>query len=145
MSAFALGARGVYLGTRFLAATECMAHPNVKEAVVKASDTSTVAFARTTGVSRCWKNKYTAKHIQMEIQGASFEELRDFERSSSALGGWHRLPGAVVAGNIEEGALAMGAVAGMIKEVLPAAEIVRQIVNQYDSIVKAFRDEFFDT
>ncbi len=55
------------------------------------------------------------------------------------------MPGAVVTGNIEEGALAMGAVAGMIKEVLPAAEIVRQIVNQYDSIVKAFRDEFFDT
>ena len=135
-SAFALGAKGVYLGTRFLATTECATHSKVKQAVVDASDTSTVAFARKTGISRCWKNKYTANHIQLENQGASFEELRDFERSGTGLRGWRRLPGALVLGNIEEGALAMGAVAGMIKEVLPAAEIIRQIVNQYDTIIK---------
>jgi len=139
VSAFALGAKGVYLGTRFLATTECTAHAKVKQAVVDASDTSTVVFARKTGISRCWKNKYTAKHMQMENQDASFEELRDFERSSTALGGWRRLPGALVAGNIEEGVIAMGAIAGMIKEVLPAAEIIRQIVSQYDTIVKSIQ------
>jgi enoyl-[acyl-carrier protein] reductase II len=140
VSAFALGAKGVYLGTRFLAATECTAHPDVKKAVLSASDTSTVAFARKTGLSRCWKNNYTARHLQMENQGATFGELREFERSRPGLGVWRRLPAALVAGNIEEGALAMGAVAGMIKEVLPAAEIIRQIADQYDAIVRRIQE-----
>jgi enoyl-[acyl-carrier protein] reductase II len=139
VSAFALGAKGVYLGTRFLATTECAAHPKVKKAVVDALDTSTVVFARKTGILRCWKNKYTAKHIEMENQGATFEEFRDFERSSPALHGWRRIPGALIGGNIEDGALAMGAAAGMIKEVVSAAEIIREMVDQYDTIVKSIQ------
>jgi enoyl-[acyl-carrier protein] reductase II len=139
VSAFALGAKGVYLGTRFLATTECAAHPSAKKAVVDASDTSTVVFARKTGISRCWKNKYTAKHMQMENQGASFEELRDFERSCAALGGWRRVPGALIVGNIEEGSLAMGAVAGLIKKVVSVEEVIRKIVDQYDTVVKSIQ------
>lgn len=139
VSAFALGAKGVYLGTRFLASTECAAHPGAKKAVVDASDTSTVVFARKTGVSRCWKNKYTAKHIEMENQGATFEDFRDFERSCPALRGWRRVPGALIVGNIEEGALAMGAAAGLIKKVVSAEEIIREIVDQYDTIVKSIQ------
>ncbi len=136
-AALALGALGVYVGTRFLAAAECPAHPAVKEAVVAAGDTGTVVFARKTGISRCYKNDYTARHIEMERKGVSFEELRDFERGSAALGEWRRVPGALVAGNVAEGSLAMGAVAGMIKEILPAAEIIHRLVKQYDEVVRA--------
>jgi enoyl-[acyl-carrier protein] reductase II len=139
VSAFALGAKGVYLGTRFLASTECAAHPRAKKAVVDASDTSTVVFARKTGVSRCWKNKYTAKHIEMENQGATFENFRDFERSCPDLHGWRRVPGALIAGNIDEGALAMGAVAGLIQKIVSADEIIRDIVDQYDTVVKSIQ------
>jgi enoyl-[acyl-carrier protein] reductase II len=139
VAAFALGAKGVYLGTRFLACRECSAHPNAKKAVLDASDTSTVVFARRTGVSRCLKNRYTAGHLEMENQGADFEKLREYERFSPALGEWRRLPGAVVAGNIEFGALAMGAAAGIIHEILPAAEIIRQIVDGYDCMVRTIQ------
>lgn len=135
VAAFALGAEGVYLGTRFLATNECSAHPNVKKAVIDASDTSTVVFARKTGISRCWENEYTEEHIRMESQGASFEELRSFERTSPSLSGWRRGSDALIGGNTKQGSLPMGAIAGMIKHVVPAEEIINQIVIQYDAIV----------
>ena len=136
VAAFALGAEGVYLGTRFLATNECAAHFNVKQAVVDAVATSTVIFARKTAISRCLKNKYTTRHIEMESQGATFEELRDFERTGPSLGRWRRTAGALMVGNIEDGSLGMGVVAGLIKDILPAADVIRQIVNQYDTIVE---------
>ncbi len=136
VAAFALGAQGIYMGTRFLATLECAAHPVVKEAVVGATDTSTVAFSRKTGISRCLKNEYTRKHMELETGGASFDELRNFERTCSILGEWRRVPGALIAGNMEEGAVGMGAGAGMIKEVLGAGEVVRKIVKEYDEVLK---------
>jgi enoyl-[acyl-carrier protein] reductase II len=134
LAAFALGADGVYMGTRFMATVECAAHPRVKQAAVDAIDTSTVAFARKTGLSRCLKNEYVRKHMELEAKGASFEEIRDFERSAPSLGEWRRVPGALIAGNIEEGSLGMGAGVGMIKDIPPAAEVVRRIVQDYDKI-----------
>lgn len=139
VAAFALGAEGVYLGTRFLATTECSAHPSVKRAVIDAKDDSTIAFARTTGVSRCWKNKYTEEHIRMESQGASFEELRSFERSSPSSGGWRRGPAAILDGDIQKGPIAMGAIAGMIKHIVPAEEIINELVSQYQEIVNGIQ------
>lgn len=135
-AAFALGAQAVYMGTRFLATIECAVHPAVKEAIVRATDTSTVAFGRKTGLSRCWKNAYTKKHMELEARGASFDELREFERTCPSLGEWRRLPGALIAGNIEEGTVAMGAGAALIREVLAAGEVVRRVVKEYDEVVK---------
>lgn len=136
VAAFALGAQGAYMGTRFLASVECPAHSNVKQAIVSATDTSTVVFARKSGISRCLKNNYTQKHIELEAKGASFEEIRDYERTCPALGEWRRLPGALIAGNIEKGSVAMGAGAGMIREVIPCGDIVRMIVSNYDKVIK---------
>jgi len=136
VAAFALGAQGVYMGTRFMASEECPAHPRVKEAVVNADDTSTVVFARKTGISRCFRNDYTTKHMELEAKGASFEELRDFERTCPTLGGWRRVSGALIAGNVEEGSFPMGAGAGMIADVIPCAEIIRRIVQNYKEVIK---------
>ena len=135
-AAFALGAQGVYMGTRFLATRECIAHPKIKEAIISAADTSTVAFARKTGLSRCLKNEYTKKHTELEAGGASFEELRDFERTCPSLSEWRRLPGALMAGNIRDGSVPMGASAGMISEILAAGDLVRRIVKEYEEAVK---------
>jgi enoyl-[acyl-carrier protein] reductase II len=136
VAAFALGAQGVYMGTRFMATKECPAHANVKEAVVNATDTSTVVFARKTGISRCLKNEYTRKHSELESKGASFEEIRDFERTCPSLGKWRRVAGGLIAGNVEDGSVAMGAGAGMITEVLSCAEVVRSIVAHYDRVIR---------
>lgn len=136
VAAFALGAEAAYLGTRFLCCKECNVHPRVKQAVIEATDTSTIAFARKTGLSRCLKNRYTQQHIELELSGASFDEIRDFERTCPSLGGWRRVPGGLIMGNTEDGSVGMGAAAGMIKEVLSAKEIVQKIVAEYDAVIK---------
>jgi NAD(P)H-dependent flavin oxidoreductase YrpB (nitropropane dioxygenase family) len=74
--------------------------------------------------------------MELEARGASFEELREYERNCPSLGEWRRLPGALIAGNIEEGTVAMGAGAGIIREVLSAGEVVRRVVREYDEVVK---------
>jgi len=134
-AAFALGAEGVYMGTRFMATQECPTHPKVKQAVVDATDTSTVVFGRKTGISRCLKNEYTKKHQEIEASGASFKEIRNYERTCPSLGEWRRVPGALMAGYIEEGSVAMGSGAGMIKEIVPAGEVVRGIVENYKRVI----------
>lgn len=135
-AAFALGAEGVYMGTRFMASAECAAHAQVKQAVVEASDTSTVVFGRSTGISRCLRNDYTRRHVELEASGATFEEMRSYERSHPDMGGWRRVPGGLIAGHIDEGSVAMGAGAGMIKGVLTAADIVRMVVTGYEKAVE---------
>lgn len=135
VAAMALGAEGVYMGTRFVATLECRAHARSKEAILKADDTSTVAFARRTGISRCLKNDYTAHHIKMESENASFEALRDYERSGDPLGGWRRMPAAFMDDNLRYGAAACGAIAGLIDDIAPATEVIRRIVNGYEAVV----------
>jgi len=134
VAAFALGAQGVYMGTRFMATLESPANIRIKEAVIKATDRSTVVFARKTGISRCLKNEYTKKHIAMESKGASFEEIRDYERTCASLGKWRRVPGGLIGGNIEEGSVPLGAGAGMIQKILPCSEIIYSIIEEYKQL-----------
>ena len=140
-AAFALGAEGVYMGTRFVATVECIAHSRVKQAILSATDKSTVAFARRTGLSRCWSNEYTKKHIELEAKGATFEELRSFERSCPVLGEWRRVAGALIVGNVDEGSLPMGAGAGMIRDILPAGEVIERIVRNYHKVIERIAPE----
>lgn len=135
VAALALGAEGIYMGTRFMATCECNAHQNMKQAVLEADDTSTVAFGRRTGISRCLRNEYTAHHAKMEESGASFEEIRDYERSGDDLGGWRRAPAAIIAGNVAHGSAACGAVAGMIHEIIPAREVIKRMIEGYKAVV----------
>ena len=135
IAALALGAEGAYMGTRFMATQECAAHPNVKQAVLEATDTGTVVFGRRTGISRCLKNAYTARHMELESGGASFDELRDYERSIEATAEWRRVPVALIAGDIIEGSAACGVIAGMINEILPAGEVIRRIVDGNKSVM----------
>ena len=137
VAALALGAEGVYMGTRFLATDECPAHPAMKQAVLEAGDTSTIVFGRKVGISRCLKNVYTARHVEMEASGATFDELREYERSGEDLGGWRRMPSAVMGGNIVHGSAACGAIAGIINEVVPAGEVIRRMVEDYEAVVSS--------
>ena len=135
VAALALGAEGVYTGTRFLATEECSAHPAMKRAVLEAGDTSTIVFGRKVGISRCLKNAYTEKHMEMEASGATFDELREYERSGEDLGGWRRMPSAVMGGNMVYGSAACGAIAGIINEVIPAGEVIHRMVEDYETVV----------
>lgn len=76
LAAFALGAEGVQVGTKFLVADECNVHDNYKEAIIKAKDRSTVATGNYTGHPvRVINNKLAKEMLEMEKHGASVEEL----------------------------------------------------------------------
>ncbi|MBQ8301259.1 MAG: nitronate monooxygenase, partial [Clostridia bacterium] len=76
VAAFALGADGIQVGTRFICSTECIAHENYKQAVLKAKDRDAVVTGRSTGAPvRALKNKLTREYDRLEKEGASFEEI----------------------------------------------------------------------
>ncbi|MGB8706978.1 MAG: nitronate monooxygenase [Dehalococcoidia bacterium] len=128
VAALALGAEGVQMGTRFVATRECGAHQNFKDAIVKASDTDTAITGRKLGPTRILKNEIAAKLLDMEATGASAEELLAFIGSSRSRTGQFE-------GDLANGEAYCGSIAGMIKEIKSVAEIIRNIVDDYDAVL----------
>ncbi|MBP2650136.1 MAG: enoyl-(acyl-carrier-protein) reductase [Firmicutes bacterium] len=121
VAAFALGAQGVQIGTKFVVAKECIAHPNYKEVVLKARDRSTVVTGVTTGHPvRILENKLARDYVKKEREGASIEELEQL--------GAGTLRAAVREGEVKLGSVMMGQVAGMINEAKTVAEIMAELV-----------------
>jgi len=120
LAAFALGACGVQLGTSLLVAEECPIHENYKEAVLSAKDTDTIVTGRIGGVPvRILKNKMAREYVKMEKEGASREELEHY-----TLGSLRR---AVFDGDVRNGSLMAGQVAGQLCAVRSAEEIMRSM------------------
>jgi enoyl-[acyl-carrier protein] reductase II len=134
VAAFALGATGVQLGTRFMCATECTVHPNIKKAVLKAKDRDTIVSGRPTGHPvRILKNKLAKKFEQLERQGAPKEQFEQL--------GVGALRAAMVDGDVDNGSVMAGQVAAMVKKEEPAAEIINQIMSEAKAIMKALKVE----
>jgi len=128
VAAFALGAEGVQMGTRFVTTTECLAHQAYKDAIVSAGDTATVITGRRSMLVRGFKNKLTERVLQKENAGGSDEQaIAMFSKLSEA---------ALLRGDMAEGRAACGAGAGLVKGIVSAGEVVRNIVEDYTKIVK---------
>ncbi len=123
VAALALGAAGVQIGTLFAASTESAGHPRYKEALLTVKDVGTVITGRNIGPTRCVRNKLADAIIQEEARGATPEELLEFIG-----GGRSRM--ASVEGNVEDGSLYCGQIAGLIREIKPVKEIFDQIIAQ---------------
>lgn len=120
-ASFMLGAEGVQIGTRFLASEECQIHPTFKDLVIKAKDTDSVVTGRYTGhPCRNVKTKFAKKLANGEKDGALSPE--EFENLT--VGALRR---AVVDGDLESGSFLCGAIAGMINDIKPCADIVKEI------------------
>ena len=128
VAALALGAEGVQIGTRFVATHECLAHRDFKEEIIKASDTATVVTMRKINPIRELKNEFTAKVLEMENNGSSAAAL-------SAFVGDVRVRAGEVEGRVDDGELPCGIIAGMIKEIMNAGDVVRSIVDGYNRLV----------
>ncbi len=128
-AAFALGAEGIQIGTRFAASVESSAHQNYKQAIVEATDNSTVLILKKVTPVRLIKNKFSQRISEAENRGASQDEL-------ASILGKSRERMAILEGNLDEGEIEAGQCAGMIKDILPAGEIVRKIMDEYTSVVK---------
>ncbi len=127
-AAFMLGAEGVQVGTRFLACTECQIHENYKNAVIAAKDTDNAVTGFYSGSPcRCIKSKYTKKLQDMEKKAAPPEDFEALTVGS--------LRKAVVDGNTDEGSMLCGLIAGMINDVKPAAEIVKEMMGQAEKLL----------
>ncbi len=128
-ASFMLGAQGVQVGTRFLAAEECQIHPTYKELVVKAKDTDSVVTGRYTGhPCRNVRTKFTKKLASGEKDGS----LTPDEFEQLTLGSLRK---AVQDGNLDEGSFLCGAIAGMIKDVKPAKDIIEEMFAQADKLL----------
>lgn len=127
-AAFMLGASGVQLGTRFLAAEECGIHPHYKELVLKASDTSTIVTGRRLGHPvRSLKTPYSRNYAKLEYTDISAEELEALGVGS--------LRKAAADGDEKEGCYIAGQIAGMVNRVQTAAEIIEEIMAETEQVL----------
>lgn len=129
VASFALGAKGVQIGTRFICSVECTAHINYKNAIIAAGDRDTVVSGRTTGHPvRTIRNHLTRSFDTAEARGASQEEL-----SALGLGALRR---AVVDGDVHEGSVMAGQGAGLITSIQPVEAIVQSILAEAEATVR---------
>jgi len=128
-AALALGAAGVQMGTRFICTQECTAHINYKKAILRAGDRSTMVTGTSLGHPvRCLRNPMAREFEELEKKGASEEEIIEF--------GTGRLRKAAVEGDVVHGSLMAGQISGLIKEILPAGEVVRRTAAEAEEILR---------
>ncbi len=124
-----LGASGVQIGTRFLVAEECTVHPNYKARIIKAKDIDTTTTGQSTGHPvRVIRNKLARKFEELEKNNASSEELDAIGRGA--------LRRAVVEGDIENGSVMSGQIAGLVSKEQTAKEIIEELFGQYKEIME---------
>ena len=128
-AAFMLGAEGIQMGTRFVATVEAEVHENYKQCITKAKDIDSRVTGRATGHPvRALRNKMTTEYIRLEKEGASFEELEHLTLGS--------LRKAVVDGDVKEGSVMAGQIAGLIADIKPCKEAIESIVSQAEALLK---------
>ncbi|MES2772964.1 MAG: nitronate monooxygenase [Bacteroidota bacterium] len=128
-AAFALGAAGVQVGSRFVASIEASSHSNFKNAVINTSEGDTVLTMKQLTPVRLIKNRFYQQVQQAEQRGASGEELKTILGRARAKKGMHE-------GELEEGELEIGQVSALLNDILPAATIVTQMWKEFTDTCK---------
>ena len=133
MAAFALGAEGIQVGTRFICSEECIAHENYKQSVLSAKDRDAVVTGRSTGAPvRALKNKLTREYERLEKMNASKEKIEEL-----GVGGLRR---AFEEGDVQNGSLMAGQSAAMITKIEPCADIIRSYFEDADKVLSRIKD-----
>lgn len=127
-AALALGAQGIQMGTRFICTTECTAHENYKRAITKARDRSTMTTGHSLGHPvRALKNPMVHEFEELERRGITEAELIEF--------GTGKLRLAVVEGDMKNGSVMAGQIAGMVHDIVPTKELIERIVAEAEEII----------
>lgn len=121
---FALGAEGVQMGTRFAASIEASGHENFKRKIVEISEGETMLSLKKLTPVRMIKNKFFEAVKEAENRGASEEELKQLLGRARAKKGMFE-------GNLDEGELEIGEISAAIHEIMPAAEIVKEVWEEF--------------
>lgn len=132
-AALLMGAEGVQMGSRFLLTTECPAHPAAKEAIIKATDTDSVAtgYSRNLGV-RCLANAFTEAYTAKEIAGASKEELMAMGTGTNRLG--------ILEGDTEKGTVMVGQSLNVLNDILPCKEVMERIIAEAKAAIERVKN-----
>ena len=124
-----LGASAVQVGTRFLVADECPVHENFKDRIIKAKDIDTMTTGQSAGHPvRVIRNKFAREFEAMEKRNATQEEIDAFGRGS--------LKKAVIDGDMDNGSVMSGQIAGIVNKKQTAEEIVKELYSDYLEIIQ---------
>ena len=127
-AAFMLGAEAVQIGTRFVVAKESQVHENYKQRIIKAKDIDSAVTGRSHGHPvRCLRNQMTREYLKLEQEGKSFEELEYL-----TLGTLRR---AVQEGDITNGTVMAGQIAGMISKEQTCKEMIEEMMEQANQLL----------
>jgi enoyl-[acyl-carrier protein] reductase II len=127
-AALVMGAAGIQMGTKFLLAVECAAHPKFKQKLIEAVDTDTIVTGQTIGHAvRGVKNKFSLNFVELEKQGTPEEELIKLATGTNRL--------AAVDGDIENGMVQAGQSLLPLKQIEPAKDIVESIINEARAVL----------
>lgn len=130
VAAFALGSEGIQMGTRFAASKESPVHENFKQAIISAKDTDTTITGRKVkDPVRVIKNTLSKKILDAEITGASPEEILEMI-------GPGRTYMASIEGDVENGSVMSGQVAGMIREIKSVQEVFDELISEIEAVIK---------
>jgi enoyl-[acyl-carrier protein] reductase II len=132
VAAFALGAEGVQIGTRFAATFEASGSERFKQKIVEAKDDSTALVMKKLNPVRLFKNKFAAEVIEAEKQGADPEKLKEL------LGKKREMKG-MFEGDLDEGELEMGQSSGLVNEIRSVRDVVRDLIQQYEHTLKLLK------
>jgi len=128
VAALALGAQGIQMGTRFICTTECTAHENYKRAIIKARDRSTMTTGHSLGHPvRALKNPMVHEFEELERRGITGAELIEF--------GTGKLRLAAIEGDMKNGSVMAGQIAGMVHDIVPTKELIERIVAEAEEII----------
>ncbi|MCM1569073.1 MAG: enoyl-[acyl-carrier-protein] reductase FabK [Roseburia sp.] len=123
VAARALGAEAVQIGTRFVLSRESIVHEKYKERLIKAKDIDSVITGASTGHPvRCIRNQMTREYLRLEKEGVPFEELEYLTLGT--------LRKAVMEGDVTNGTVMAGQIAGLLKEELTCREIIEGMMRQ---------------
>lgn len=125
LAAMVLGADGVQIGSRFVASEEASSHIRFKQKIVDAGEGDTVLTLKEITPVRLLKNSFYERVQALYKQGATADQLRE-------LLGRGRAKKGIFEGDLEEGELEIGQISGIIHNILPAAEIVNEIVTDFE-------------
>lgn len=136
-AAFALGAEGVQVGSRFVATPESSGHENFKNAILEAKEGDTILTLKQLTPVRLIKNKFYRSVEAAEIRGAGVEEL-------STLLGRARAKKGMFEGDLEEGELEIGQISGSITELKSAAEVVEELYSEFKNTIARLQSQNFN-
>lgn len=131
-AALTLGAQGVQMGTRFVCSQECLANLKYKQKILEADDQSTVVVRQAVGYPlRSLANALTEQYQELEKAGLSREEMELFDRGRMYLG--------LIEGDLEQGLLIAGQIAGLIKDIKPVRVIIEETIAEAEAIITGLK------